>query len=98
LTQFLTYSEQKGCGGTTLNYNGKSLSSLDTYKNETAWSNFNGGFSKAFSRPAYQTGFQTKAFMGVPDLSANADPNSGYKICYAKKCRQVGGWIFFLLD
>ena len=64
---------------------------MDTYKNETAWTSSNGGFSIAFPRPAYQSGFQTNSYRGVPDLAGNANPSSGYKICYANKCRQVGG-------
>jgi hypothetical protein len=69
---------------------------------ETAWSGSNGGYSTHVSRPPYQNSYQTNAFRGVPDLSANANPYSGYKICYNLNCYLVGGnfihKIFLILN
>ncbi len=58
---------------------------------ETAWSGSNGGFSRSFTRPTYQNGIHSNAFRGVPDVAANADPNTGYQVCFANSCLLVGG-------
>ena len=79
---YLIYN--KGCGGTT-------LTGVSSYVSETAWSGSNGGFSQAYSRPSYQNGKHSNAFRGVPDVAANADPNTGYQICFANSCQLVGG-------
>ena len=81
----------KGCGGTTLNYDGSSITSVTTYVSETAWSGSNGGYSLGFSRPSYQNGVQANIKRGVPDIAAVADPSSGYYICYNNNCYIVGG-------
>ena len=79
-----------------MNYGGYYLSSVTTRITEEAWNGSNGGYSKAFTRPSYQNGFQINGQRGVPDLAANADPNTGYYICYSSlyysfSCIQVGG-------
>ena len=84
------------CGGTTLNYDGSSITSDSSFESETAWSGSTGGFSSFFSRPKYQDKFQSVSRRGVPDISANGDPKSGYAICYASKCNKLAGWVFFL--
>ena len=82
-----------GCGGTTLNYNGRSISSVTRYVSETSWSGSNGGFSTYFTRPLYQQGIHTNVNRGVPDLSSDADPRSGYLVCYGspRRCSKFGG-------
>jgi kumamolisin len=84
------------CGGTTL------LSRGDTISSETVWNNnlgaTGGGVSTVFTRPAYQdlasipvhpqTGFGGR---GVPDVSANADPETGYRIRLNGTDTVVGG-------
>ena len=77
------------CGGTHLTGSGS------TIKSEVVWNSGNGatggGVSNLFSRPAYQSASKVpkspkgKTGRGVPDIAANADPNSGYKV------RLVGG-------
>ncbi len=73
-----------GVGGTTL-----TTGTGGTYKSETAWSNTTfgegsgGGLSSFFPQPSYQTGpGVTNSFSNgmreVPDVSADADPNTGY--------------------
>jgi kumamolisin len=76
--------QNKGCGGTT-------LTGVSSYIRETAWSGSNGGFSRTFTRPVYQNIIHSNAFRGVPDVAANADPNTGYQVCFAKSCILVGG-------
>jgi len=89
-----------GCGGTTLNYDDTSFSitSVTSYESETSWSGSNGGYSGYFTRPSYQTGIHKKSQRGVPDLAANADPKSGYAICFtaffSSECYRVGGRKF----
>ena len=72
------------CGGTSLqSANGKITS-------ETVWNDGanggagGGGFSTVFSRPSYQehlpAAFSAQKGRGVPDVSGDADPNTGYNI------------------
>jgi subtilase family serine protease len=70
---------------------------VTSYQSETSLSGSNGGYSEYFTRPSYQTGIHSNAYRGVPDLSANADPNSGYAICYTVSsfdCFLIGGKEF----
>ena len=66
-------------GGTTLNIdaNGNRLS-------ETAWSGSGGGISTIEAIPAYQQTYpipnNTQQKRGVPDVSYNADPNTGFSV------------------
>jgi subtilase family serine protease len=77
-----------GVGGTHL-----VTGSGGTYSSESAWSNPNdtqrspygsgggGGISSYFARPSYQTGPNlTNANRMVPDVSADADPATGYSV------------------
>jgi kumamolisin len=74
-----------GVGGTALQ-----LNSDNTYSSESAWSSGTGaggsggggGYSSYFAIPAYQTGsgIDSNAQRHVPDVSADADPNTGYSI------------------
>lgn len=78
-----------GVGGTTI-----TTGSGGSYGSETVWSNPNdnsrgpmgagggGGYSSYFSRPSYQTGpgVDSNTMRHVPDVSADADPNSGYSV------------------
>jgi hypothetical protein len=76
-----------GVGGTTLQ-----ASPTATYVSETAWGNplttgqdvgGGGGKSAHFLRPSYQSGPNlTDPSRLVPDVSANADPNTGYSIYF----------------
>ena len=85
-----------GVGGTTLSYLKPSTSATTgvatagTYVGETTWSagtptvnpeGSGGGISSLWSKPAYQLGFGASANRrDVPDVSLNADPNTGYSI------------------
>lgn len=70
-----------GCGGTTLTASGSSIGS------ETAWSDSGGGVSDFFALPAWQANAKVPAppsgsggGRGVPDVSGDADPDTGYRI------------------
>jgi len=72
-----------GCGGTTITASGGRLTS------EVTWDGSGGGVSTLFALPTWQAGLHTTtsrgvqaplAMRGVPDISSNADPNSGFNI------------------
>lgn len=83
------------CGGTRLTTNADG-----TRASETAWSTslFNsagggGGIAKQFPRPAWQSKVATDQppYRLVPDISANADPATGYLVDIDGVMQQVGG-------
>jgi kumamolisin len=85
-------------GGTTLilNPNG-------SIQSETGWTDTNdngasgGGISQVFAVPSYQSGLTlpipkgSKPGRGVPDVSANANPDTGYAIMFQGVMTVVGG-------
>jgi len=91
-------------GGTTLSYVKPATTAMTgiatagTYVGETTWSagtatvnpeGSGGGISTLWSKPAYQLGFgASPTRRDVPDVSLNADPNTGYTV-YAPA--SVGG-------
>ncbi len=78
-----------GCGGT----------SLPTSGPETAWNDgegggaSGGGYSTVYPLPAWQTGVAgvTGTFRGVPDVSGDADPATGYSISVDGQTAVIGG-------
>jgi len=87
------------CGGTTLYGSGSKISSEIVW-NETANKNgaTGGGVSGAFALPTYQKSAnvpsepQTKFVgRGVPDVSGDADPGTGYKVRVNGKDQVYGG-------
>jgi subtilase family serine protease len=60
-------------GGTTLSFANGAVSS------ETAWSGSGGGVSTYISKPTYQSGVSYSK-RAIPDVSYNADPNSGFAV------------------
>jgi subtilase family serine protease len=64
-------------GGTTLN-----LTASGNWTSETAWSGSGGGISADEAQPAYQKGVvtQTTAFRADPDVSYDANPNTGFGV------------------
>ena len=85
-----------GVGGTTLSYvqpataTATGTATAGTYVGETTWSagtatvdpeGSGGGISSLWSKPTYQLGFGASPNRrDVPDVSLNADPNTGYVI------------------
>jgi uncharacterized repeat protein (TIGR01451 family) len=72
-----------GVGGTTLNVNGTS------YDGETGWSGSGGGQSAYETEPSYQTAVQSSGSRESPDVSLDADPDSGV---YVYDSYGSGGW------
>lgn len=79
-----------GVGGTTLNSAG-SPSVQAVWNNATGASG--GGLSSVWPRPAYQPGAPgfSNGQRQVPDVSANADPNTGYVVYHNGGWRTFGG-------
>jgi subtilase family serine protease len=80
-------------GGTTL----QASQTSGAYIGETAWNTppsgaGGGGFSRLFSRPAYQDGIAgVGATRGVPDVAADADYRPGMAVAFSG-----GGKVYFL--
>jgi kumamolisin len=87
-----------GCGGTKLALSGNSISS------EVAWNDLalnegatGGGVSEVFAIPSFQSGAKVPAApngfkgRGVPDVSADADPASGYVVLVDGTSTVIGG-------
>jgi kumamolisin len=81
-----------GCGGTSLTASGGSITG------ETCWSGSGGGVSEIYGLPDYQARANVppspvtkKAGRGVPDICADADPNTGYNIVVDGQSIQIGG-------
>jgi len=85
------------CGGTTLVGN---LAS-NTIVSEVVWNEVanqegagGGGISKAFGVPSWQASAAAASVLtgrGVPDVSGNADPVSGYEVVVAGQREPIGG-------
>ncbi|HEX3592998.1 MAG TPA: protease pro-enzyme activation domain-containing protein [Pseudonocardiaceae bacterium] len=75
---------ETGVGGTSL-----TLGAGSVYSSERGWSGAGGGVSVRYARPAYQPG--TSANRTVPDVSADADPNTGFSIFSAGVWTVFGG-------
>ena len=82
------------CGGTTL------VASTDTtIASETVWNNNStssatgGGLSAYFTTPSYQSSltYPLNGHRGVPDISGNANPNTGYVLYMNGQNIVVGG-------
>lgn len=82
-SQFVT-----AVGGTTL-----TLNSAGNVTSETGWSGSGGGISGVIPRPSWQQGAGVPASSTrlVPDISANADPNTGYYLVLNGQVIQIGG-------
>lgn len=85
-----------GVGGTHLNLSGSSYSSESVWANSTNKTGGGGGLSKVYAMPSFQsgTGVQNSYSNGkreVPDVSADADPSTGYSIYSQGAWTVVGG-------
>ncbi len=74
-------------GGTSL-----VLNSTGTVSSETAWSGSGGGISAYEALPSYQNGWLAAAGRGVPDVSYDADPNTGVPV-YISDYNNTAGWF-----
>ena len=75
-------------GGTSL----YTLNSSGAYGSETAWSDSSGGLSRVEARPAYQANVQSSASRAAPDVSYNANPNTGFAVYDSIPYGRVSGW------
>ncbi len=77
-------------GGTTLN-----LDSLGNVSSETAWSGSGGGMSLYESEQSYQAnyGISSNGKRAVPDVSYNADPNTGVPVYDSFGYQGSKGWF-----
>jgi subtilase family serine protease len=81
-------------GGSSLEFRG--APSASTFTGEAAWCDGGGGKSLHEPRPAYQNGISlVGAARGVPDLSFDADPNSGVDVYDSTACGGYAGWLVF---
>jgi kumamolisin len=88
------------CGGTSLQARGNAITSESVWNDGAQGGAGGGGVSSVFALPAWQEGLQvarTKggsaplAMRGVPDVSANADPATGYDVRVDGTDTVVGG-------
>jgi kumamolisin len=84
--------EVVAAGGTTIHRNASGA-----FTGETAWSGSGGGPSSYEARPAYQSSIVTKvgSRRGTPDISFDADPNSGVAVYDSTPCQGLSGWLVF---
>jgi kumamolisin len=80
------------CGGTQLSASGSSITGEQVWGPPTGGNGATGGgFSRYFARPAWQSGLVSGTKRGVPDVSADADPNTGYNILVDGQPSTFGG-------
>jgi kumamolisin len=79
-------------GGTHVN-----TDSAGNYTGETGWSGSGGGSSAYEPKPSYQTGVANTpaSARGVPDLSSDADPNTGVCVYDSTRYQGLSGWLVF---
>jgi kumamolisin len=85
-----------GCGGTTLE-----VTATGAIQNEVVWNEAasnegatGGGFSSVFALPDYQKNSNAAKHgkkRGVPDVSGNADPATGYRVLVDGSSEVIGG-------
>lgn len=82
-----------GAGGTTLSLTDITSTSA-TYSYEYAWNSSGGGVSSYFPLPSYQSGAGiTASGRAVPDVSYDANPNTGFWIYDSTTYEGLKGWI-----
>ncbi len=75
-------------GGTTLN-----LTSSGAVTGESAWSGSGGGVSQYEALPSYQTSVNSLTRRGIPDVSYDADPNTGFAVYDSVTYQSQSGWF-----
>jgi hypothetical protein len=76
-------------GGTSLT----TYSSWGTYRSESAWSGSGGGVSGYVGEPRYQWSAQQTGRRTTPDVSYDADPNTGYYVYTTTAYGGYTGWL-----
>lgn len=86
-----------GCGGTTLRASNNKIVSETVWNDQPNGGATGGGVSDIFPLPAWQLGFNVPGpsgktgGRGVPDVSGDADPNTGYNILVDGENAVFGG-------
>lgn len=75
-------------GGTTL-----SLTASGSVISETAWDGSGGGVSQYEGKPSYQSGVNAYTKRGIPDVSYDADPNTGFAVYDTVAYQGQKGWF-----
>jgi kumamolisin len=80
------------CGGTSLRGTGTKIASETVWNDGTSGGAGGGGFSIQFPLPSYQTEANiTGTGRGVPDVSGDADPQTGYNVLVDGQNLVIGG-------
>ena len=90
---FLAVVRSLFCGGTFLQANGTTIIS-ETVWNDNSQSSATGcGLSQVLSKPSYQNNlsYPLNNMRGVPDVTSDGDPNSGYIIYMNGSSFVIGG-------
>jgi kumamolisin len=86
-----------GCGGTLLTASGNSIASEVVWNDQPQGGASGGGVSAHFALPSYQANANVPAApnsaggRGVPDVSGDASPESGYNVSFDGQNEVVGG-------
>ncbi|MDB5358447.1 MAG: pcp 2 [Phycisphaerales bacterium] len=75
-------------GGTSLTL----ANSTGTYGSETGWGGSGGGVSRVESEPGYQSNAQGTGARTTPDVSYNANPNTGFAVYDSVPYQGQSGW------
>ena len=80
------------CGGTSLQSSNGKISSETVWNDGSQGGATGGGFSTQFPLPTWQSGIPSSPTgRGVPDVSGDADPNSGYQVRVDGQSLVIGG-------
>jgi kumamolisin len=88
------------CGGTSLQVSGNAISAESVWNDGAQGGAGGGGVSNVFALPAWQDGLQTTrtsgetaplTMRGVPDVSGDADPETGYDVRIDGTNTVIGG-------
>ncbi len=77
-------------GGTTL-----SATAAGTYESETGWADGGGGASRYEGEPTYQKAAQSTGYRTTPDVSYDANPNTGVAVYDSLSDGGTSGWLEF---
>jgi len=82
------------CGGTSLRGSNGAIASETVWNDGAQGGAGGGGYSNQFPLPSYQSGVvkpPAKEGRGVPDVSGDADPNTGYQVLVDGESLVFGG-------
>ncbi len=86
-----------GCGGTTMQASNGQIVNETVWNEQPSGGATGGGVSDVFPLPAWQDGFDVPSptvesgGRGVPDVSGDADPNTGYNVLVDGEKMVIGG-------